>query len=94
MRLIDFGENSKYVVDEIFKESKGNEEEISLINSLINMQKFSNDIKLLNDEEYNVYYQVEFDPILRNGIEEADLFKLFCQGWNLSDNKKYLIKKI
>lgn len=94
MRLIDFGDNVIYVIDEIIKESSSSNDDTSLINSLLFMNKFVTNIDLLSDNENNLYYSVDLNTLLKSNIEESDFFTLCCQGWVLSDNKKCIIKKI
>lgn len=88
------GESLNFILDEIYNESKTNKEEISLINSLMNIRKFNNKIDLLSDKEYKLYYKVDLLPMIENNIEEIDIFNLFCQGWELNESKNCLIKKI
>lgn len=94
MKLNEIGENLKYVIEEIFNESKTNKEEIGIINTLLNVKKFNEKIDLLSDEKYNLYYKVDLTVMIKNNLEDTDLFEIFSQGWVLSEDKKYLIKKI
>ncbi|MBR6516929.1 MAG: hypothetical protein IKT40_08865 [Bacilli bacterium] len=94
MKLSEFGDSAIYVIEEIIKESLSNQEDVSIMVSLLNIRNFTEDIDLLTDDDNNVLYSVKLKDLIKNGIEESDLFNICCQGWVLSDNKDCLIKKI
>jgi hypothetical protein len=81
------------VNDYIFNEvmSIPSEKTISLGVSISKMSQFCSDIKILQDDEYNIYYQVDANVIKEKVDDLSDLMELNQGGWVLSENKKFLV---
>jgi glutamine cyclotransferase len=94
MELKNLGDNAKYIIDEIYKESKNHKEDVGIMSSLLKINKYAENIDLLSDENYNIYYKVDLSTMIKNNLEDSNLFEFFSQGWDLSEDKKCLIKKI
>lgn len=81
------------VNDYIFNEvmSIPSEKTISLGVSISKMSQFCSDIKILQDDDYNIYYQVDANVIKEKVDDLSDLMELNQGGWVLSENKKFLV---
>ena len=93
MTLKEFGNNAIYVIEEIYKESLSFKEDIGIISSLNAMHKYV-PFKLLYDKDNNLYYESNLEELINSNIDQEGIFNLFCYGWELSEDKKCLIKKI
>mgnify|MGYP003289541399 CR=1 FL=1 len=93
MTLKELGQNAIYVIEEIVNESKSYKREIGLISSLNELYKFAT-FKLLYDDNNNLFYESNLQEIIDSNITQEELFNLCCCGWELSEDKKCLIKKI
>ena len=81
-------ELNEYIIYEIMKLESDNS--TSLFNSL----RVFGDIKvdLLHDENNVLFYQVKISDILKNKLTTDDIFYLRNGGWELSEDKKYIVK--
>ena len=81
-------ELNEYIIYEIMKLESDNS--TSLFNSL----RVFGDIKvdLLHDENNVLFYQVKISDILKNKLTTDDIFYLRNGGWELSENKEYIVK--
>ena len=81
-------ELNEYIIYEIMKlDSDGS---TSLFNSL----RVFGDIKvdLLHDENNVLFYQAKISDILKNKLTTDDMIYLRNGGWELSENKEYIVK--
>ena len=64
---------------------------VSLFNSLALL---NNKVKvdLLQDEKFNLYYQAKIKDILKSDLDADNIISLRNSGWELSDNKEYIVK--
>jgi hypothetical protein len=70
------------------------EHEITLIISLSLMKKYVPHIELLQDNKFNPYYRVKVNDLLKQNIENEELMQLHMGGWELSENKEFLVNFI
>ena len=80
---------NEYLFNEIM--SIPSEKTISLGLSINKMYQFCKDIKILQDDKFNVYYQVDAKVIKEKVDDPSDLMELNQGGWVLSEDKKFLI---
>lgn len=80
---------NEYTINEIF--STETDKTIPLVVTLDHMSKYTNEIKLLYDSKFNLYYQVEKKSLLDSEAEMENLFELSQGGWKLSENNEFLI---
>lgn len=84
-------ELNEYIIYEIMKlESDGS---TSLFNSL-KMLNEKVKVDLLSDEKYKLYYQAKLSDVLKSDIDADEIIYLRNGGWELSENKEFLIKYI
>ena len=81
-------ELNEYIIYEIMKLDSDNS--TSLFNSL----RVFGDIKvdLLHDENNVIFYQVKISDIIKNKLTTDDMIYLRNGGWELSENKEYIVK--
>lgn len=80
---------NEYLFNEIM--SIPSEKTISLGLSINKMYQFCKDIKILHDDKYNVYYQVDAKIVKEQVDDPSDLMELNQGGWVLSEDKNFLI---
>ena len=79
---------NEYLFNEIM--SIPSEKTISLGLSINKMYQFCKDIKILQDDKFNVYYQVDAKVIKEKVDDPSDLMELNQGGWVLSEDKNFL----
>jgi hypothetical protein len=79
---------NEYLFNEIM--SIPSEKTISLGLSINKMYQFCKDIKILQDDKFNVYYQVDAKIIKEKVDDPSDLMELNQGGWVLSEDKNFL----
>ena len=82
---------NKYFLYEIMKLDSDNS--LSLTNSIVLLSKYV-DVKLMNSEDNNLYYTCKVDDILKSNIDNEELIEIRNGGWELSNDKECLIKKL
>lgn len=80
---------NEYIVYEIMKLESDNS--TSLFNSL-NILEGKVKVDLLSDEKHKLYYQANIKDILKTDIDADKIIQLRNGGWELSDNKKHIVK--
>lgn len=82
-------ELNEYIIYEIMKLES--DKSVSLFNSLALL---NNKVKidLLQDEKFNLYYQAKIKDILKSDLDADNIISLRNSGWELSDNKEYIVK--
>lgn len=82
-------ELNEYIIYEIMKLES--DKSVSLFNSLALL---NNKVKvdLLQDEKFNLYYQAKIKDILKSDLDADNIINLRNSGWELSDNKEYIVK--
>lgn len=80
---------NEYMFNEIM--SIPSEKTISLGLSINKMYQYCKDIKILQDDKYNIYYQVDANIIKEKVDNLSELMELNQGGWVLSENKKFLV---
>lgn len=80
---------NEYMFNEIM--SIPSEKTISLGLSINKMYQYCKDIKILQDDKYNIYYQVDANLIKEKVDDLSELMELNQGGWVLSENKKFLV---
>lgn len=81
-------ELNEYIIYEIMNlESDGS---TSLINGLSKLGNIK--VDLLYTEEYKLYYQAKLEDILKSDLDGEDIIYLRNGGWELSKDKKYIVK--
>lgn len=80
---------NEYMFNEIM--SIPSEKTISLGLSINKMYQYCKDIKILQDDKYNIYYQVDANIIKEKVDDLSELMELNQGGWVLSENKKFLV---
>lgn len=85
---------NQYILDEAMKLPILNESNnIGLIDTLNLINKYAKVSLKLNDK-YEPIYEVNVDEILKSEMEMEDAVKIRYGGFEYSDDKKLLIKKI
>lgn len=82
---------NKIILEEIMKLPQT--EEFGLMCSISILSKYGT-VDILQDDKHNLYYQIKVSDILLSDITAEDLMNVRNSGWELSDDKKCLIKKI
>lgn len=82
--------NNEYLLYEFFKiESDGS---TSLFNALNVISRNGITVDLLQDEQHNLYYEMDVKDVLKSDIESDDILYIRNGGWELSENKKKIVK--
>ena len=81
-------ELNEYIIYEIMKLES--DYSTSLINGISKLGNLK--IDLLYTKEYNLFYQVKIEDILKSDLEAEDIIYLRNGGWELSEDKKYIVK--
>lgn len=82
---------NKYILYEIMKvDSDGS---TSLFNSL-RVLNGKVKVDLLSDEKHSLYYQANISDILKSDLDTEDIIYLRNGGWELSENKEFIVKYI
>lgn len=81
----------KYLFDEIMKIEPDNSS--SLVTTLQTIGEYAN-VKLDEDEEFNLFYNAKVDDIIDSDITEEELLYVRNGGWEYNNDKKLLIKRI
>lgn len=82
---------NKYILYEIMKIDSDNS------TSLFNTLRILNGkvkVDLLSDEKYSLFYQAKISDILKSDLDTEDIIYLRNGGWELSENKNYIVKYI
>lgn len=82
-----------YILKEIMKVDIEADNQMTKLNSFIMMQKYAN-CNLINDENNNLFYQVEVDEILQKQVDPSVLITLRQSGWEMTQDDKHLIFKL
>ena len=82
-------ELNKYIIYEIMKLDSDNS--TSLMNG-INVLNEKVKVDLLSSIDYKIYYQASIDDILKSDIDADTIIYLRNGGWELSEDKKYIVK--
>ena len=82
---------NQYILYEIMKVDSDNS--TSLFNSL---RILNNKVKvdLLSNENYSLFYQAKISDILKSDLDTEDIIYLRNGGWELSENKEFIVKYI
>lgn len=84
-------ELNEYIIAEILSLDCDNS--LSLSNALsILMSKYKLKVDLLLNDKYVPYYSVSIKDILSSDIDGEDLINIRNNGWELSSDKKYIVK--
>lgn len=82
---------NKVFFNEIMKLKPNND--FGLFNSLNVLKKYVN-IDLLMNEKKELYYSVKINDILLSEISSEELINVRNNGWEISNDKNFLIKTI
>lgn len=82
---------NKYILYEIMKVDS--DSSTSLFNSL-RVLNGKVKVDLLSDEKHSLYYQANISDILKSDLDTEDIIYLRNGGWELSENKEFIVKYI
>lgn len=82
---------NRVFLEEIMKLESNND--FGLFSSLNILKKYVN-VDLLMNEKKELYYSVNISDILLSEISSDELINIRNNGWEISNDKKYLIKII
>ena len=77
---------------EIMKQKSSHE--MTLVLSLSLMSKYTSNIELLQDDKFNPFYRVKVSDLIKQDISDQTLMQLNIGGWELSEDKEYLVNFI
>lgn len=82
---------TKYYIEEVMKlDSDGS---TSLMNGLARFKHKLNVEMKLDEKTYDTYFSVNIDDIINSGMQVEDIIYLRNGGWEMSEDKKFLIRK-
>jgi hypothetical protein len=81
-------ELNEYIIYEIMKLES--DDSTSLMNGLNKLKDIK--VDLLQTEDYKLFYQTSIKDILNTDLDGEDIIYLRNGGWELSEDKKYIVK--
>lgn len=81
-----------YIFNEIMSQKSNHSITLSISLSLIS--NYTTNIELLQDDKFNIYYRVLVSDLLKHDIDNDILLELNQGGWELSNDKKFLVNFI
>lgn len=84
---------NRFILDEIMK-LEPNGDDISCFSSLAIFNRYDLDVDLLTNEHNELFYSVKVPKVLLSEISTDDLINIRNAGWEYSEDKQFIIKKI
>ena len=84
-------ELNEYLINDLF--SLENDNSVSLTNALsVLINDYHINVELLMNDDYEPYYVINVEDVIKSNMAMEDLLYIRNNGWELSSDKKYIVK--
>ena len=84
-------ELNEYLINDLF--SLENDNSVSLTNALsVLINDYHINVELLMNDDYEPYYVINVEDVIKSNMAMEDLLYIRNNGWELSSDRKYIVK--